>query len=165
MSHNGRTSLNSDADGVNSQLCHSHIVTTSQRSPPARIVALLSSDLREFIASGMLTLKAKFDTLEESKVVSRAAEVWSFFWAQVLPVSFKDHLRVSRREIPLMDFSTWKGSSCLLPNYEMSPRMPHPAPPQRIIQHWHYLLFLFDISFSPGSCYISFFLFYLASCL
>ncbi|OWZ77192.1 hypothetical protein C366_04738 [Cryptococcus neoformans Tu401-1] len=67
------------------QLCHSHIVTTSQRSPPARIVALLSSDLREFIASGMLTLKAKFDTLEESKVVSRAAEVWSFFWTQVLP--------------------------------------------------------------------------------
>ncbi|KIR54713.1 hypothetical protein I315_02594 [Cryptococcus gattii Ru294] len=67
------------------QLCHSHIVATSQRSPPARIVTLLSSDLREFIASGMLTLKAKFDTLEESKVVSRAAEVWSFFWTQVLP--------------------------------------------------------------------------------
>lgn len=42
----------------------------------------------------MLTLKAKFDTLEESKVVSRAAEVWSFFWTQVLPVS----LRVSRCE-------------------------------------------------------------------
>lgn len=161
MSHNGLISFDSDADGVNSQLCHSHIVTTSQRSPPARIVALLSSDLREFIASGMLTLKAKFDTLEESKVVSRAAEVWSFFWTQVLPVS----LRINRREALLMDFSTWKGSSCLLPNYEMSPRMPHPAPPQRIVQHWHYLLFLFDISSSRGSCYIFFFLFYLASCL
>ncbi|KAK8845627.1 hypothetical protein IAR55_006343 [Kwoniella newhampshirensis] len=66
-------------------LCHSHIVATSQRAPPSRIVALLSSDLREFIGSGMLTLKAKFDTLEEGKVVSRAAEVWSFFWTQVLP--------------------------------------------------------------------------------
>ncbi|WVQ72042.1 hypothetical protein IAR50_001586 [Cryptococcus sp. DSM 104548] len=66
-------------------LCRSHIVTTSQRSPPARIVALLSSDLREFIASGMLTLRAKFETLEESKVVSRAAEVWNFFWTQILP--------------------------------------------------------------------------------
>lgn len=92
MSHSGPISLNSHADDVNSQLCHSHIVATSQRSPPARIVTLLSSDLREFIASGMLTLKAKFDTLEESKVVSRAAEVWSFFWTQVLPVS----LRVGR---------------------------------------------------------------------
>ncbi|WVQ79584.1 hypothetical protein IAT38_001684 [Cryptococcus sp. DSM 104549] len=66
-------------------LCHSHIVATSQRTAPARIVALLTGDLREFIASGMLTLKAKFETLEEGKVVSRAAEVWSFFWAQVLP--------------------------------------------------------------------------------
>ena len=34
----------------------------------------------------MLTLKAKFETLEETKVISRAAEVWSFFWSQVLPV-------------------------------------------------------------------------------
>ncbi|WVN86182.1 uncharacterized protein L203_101343 [Cryptococcus depauperatus CBS 7841] len=68
-----------------SQLCHSHIVSTSQRSPPARIVALLSADLRDFIASGMLTLKAKFETLEEEKVVGRAAEVWSFFWTQILP--------------------------------------------------------------------------------
>ncbi|WWC90579.1 uncharacterized protein L201_005515 [Kwoniella dendrophila CBS 6074] len=66
-------------------LCHSHIISTSQRYPPARIVSLLTADLREFIASGMLTLKAKFETLEEGKVVSRAAEVWIFFWAQVLP--------------------------------------------------------------------------------
>ncbi|WWC71360.1 uncharacterized protein I206_105315 [Kwoniella pini CBS 10737] len=66
-------------------LCHSHIVATSQRYPPSRIVSLLTADLREFIASGMLTLKAKFETLEEGKVVSRAAEVWIFFWAQVLP--------------------------------------------------------------------------------
>ena len=73
-----------------SQLCHSHIIATSQRAQPARIVALLTSDLREFVASGMLTLKAKFETLEESKIVARASEVWSFFWAQVLPVSGSD---------------------------------------------------------------------------
>lgn len=62
-------------------------MATSQRAPPSRIVAVLSSDLRDFIGSGMLTLKAKFETLEEAKIVARAAEVWSFFWAQVLPVS------------------------------------------------------------------------------
>ncbi|OCF40125.1 hypothetical protein I317_06076 [Kwoniella heveanensis CBS 569] len=66
-------------------LCHSHIVATSQRYPPQRVVSLLTADLREFVGSGMLTLKAKFETLEEGKVVSRAAEVWNFFWAQVLP--------------------------------------------------------------------------------
>ena len=70
-----------------SHLCHSHIIATSQRTPSARIVAALTQDLRDFIASGMLTLKAKFETLEETKVISRAAEVWSFFWSQVLPVS------------------------------------------------------------------------------
>lgn len=48
---------------------------------------MLTSDFREFVASGMLTLKAKFETLDEPKVVSRAAEVWNFFWTQVLPVS------------------------------------------------------------------------------
>ena len=47
---------------------------------------MLSSDFREFVASGMLTLRAKFETLEEAKVVGRAAEVWSFFWTQILPV-------------------------------------------------------------------------------
>ncbi|WVF67468.1 hypothetical protein IAT40_002224 [Kwoniella sp. CBS 6097] len=66
-------------------LCHSHIVATSQRYPSQRVVSLLTADLREFVGSGMLTLKAKFETLEEGKVVSRAAEVWNFFWAQVLP--------------------------------------------------------------------------------
>ena len=73
-----------------SQLCHSHIIATSQRASPSRLVAVLSSDLRDFIASGMLTLKAKLETLDEAKMVSRAAEVWSFFWAQVLPVRRSD---------------------------------------------------------------------------
>lgn len=35
----------------------------------------------------MFTLKAKFDGLEENKLVSRTAEVWNFFWGQILPVS------------------------------------------------------------------------------
>lgn len=67
------------------QLCNSHIMATSQRVPASRLVAVFTSDLREFIASGMLTLKAKFETLEEAKVVARAAEVWNFFWGQILP--------------------------------------------------------------------------------
>jgi hypothetical protein len=46
----------------------------------------------------MLTLKAKFDTLEENKIVSRAAEVWSFFWGQILPVSAE--LSVERCNTP-----------------------------------------------------------------
>ncbi|WVR09411.1 hypothetical protein IAU60_006478 [Kwoniella sp. DSM 27419] len=93
------------------QLCHSHIIATSQRSPPSRIVALLTSDLREFIASGMLTLKAKFETLEEGKVVSRAAEVWSFFWAQVLPYVEGVFLPFTQ----LRDVPTASGSSYLSP--------------------------------------------------
>ncbi|EIW68425.1 hypothetical protein TREMEDRAFT_19618, partial [Tremella mesenterica DSM 1558] len=66
------------------QLCHSHILATAQRAPSNRLVIMLTSDLRDFIVSGMRTLQAKFETLEDAKVVSRAAEVWSFFWAQVL---------------------------------------------------------------------------------
>jgi hypothetical protein len=69
-----------------SQLCHSHIMATSSRTSPSRLVAVLGSDLRDFIASGMLTLKAKIETVDEGKIIPRAAEVWSFFWAQVLPV-------------------------------------------------------------------------------
>ena len=58
----------------------------AQRVPASRLIASLTADLRDFIASGMLTLKAKLETLEDAKVVTRTAEVWSFFWAQVLPV-------------------------------------------------------------------------------
>lgn len=72
---------------IYSQLCHSHIIATAQRAQPSRIVAVLTSDFREFVGSGMLTLKSKFETLEEGKIIARAAEVWSFFWGQVLPVS------------------------------------------------------------------------------
>ncbi|WVW85399.1 hypothetical protein I302_107437 [Kwoniella bestiolae CBS 10118] len=93
-------------------LCHSHIVSTSQRYPPSRIVSLLTADLREFIASGMLTLKAKFETLEEGKVVSRAAEVWIFFWAQVLPYVEGVFLPFTQlRDLPSTSSSTYQTSS------------------------------------------------------
>jgi hypothetical protein len=71
---------------AHSQLSHSHIAATASRVPASRLIAVLSSDLRDFIASGMLTLKAKLETLDDAKVVSRVAEVWVFFWSQVLPV-------------------------------------------------------------------------------
>ncbi|TXT05389.1 uncharacterized protein COLE_06709 [Cutaneotrichosporon oleaginosum] len=82
-------------------LCNSHIVTTSQRTQASRLIAVLTADLRDFIASGMLTLKAKFDTIDEAKVVSRAAEVWSFFWGQILPYVEGVFLPLSQvRDIP-----------------------------------------------------------------
>lgn len=78
--------LKTPIEDLNS-LCNQHIVGTSQRTPTSRLIMVLTNDLREFVASGMLTLKAKFEALEESKVVSRTAEVWNFFWGQILPVS------------------------------------------------------------------------------
>lgn len=71
-----------------SHLASSHISSASQRTPASRLVHVLTSDLRDLIASGMFTLKAKFDGLEENKLVSRTAEVWNFFWGQILPVSY-----------------------------------------------------------------------------
>ncbi|EJT50474.1 hypothetical protein A1Q1_00215 [Trichosporon asahii var. asahii CBS 2479] len=65
---------------------NSHISSASQRTPASRLVHVLTSDLRDLIASGMFTLKAKFDGLEENKLVSRTAEVWNFFWGQILPI-------------------------------------------------------------------------------
>lgn len=61
-------------------------MATSQRTSASRLIAVLGSDLREFIASGMLTLKAKIESAEDAKLVARTAEIWSFFWTQVLPV-------------------------------------------------------------------------------
>ncbi|WWD22581.1 hypothetical protein CI109_107074 [Kwoniella shandongensis] len=103
-------------------LCHSHIVATSQRAPPSRIVALLSSDLREFIGSGMLTLKAKFETLEEGKVVSRSAEVWSFFWTQVLPYVEGVFLPFTQlRDIPTSSSASTTNSSYLSTSHSPIP--------------------------------------------
>jgi hypothetical protein len=79
--------IGTDPSTFRSQLCHSHIIATSQRTPASRLVAVLGSDLRDFIASGMLTLKARVETVDEGKIIPRASEVWWFFWTQVLPVS------------------------------------------------------------------------------
>ncbi|BEI79683.1 hypothetical protein CcaverHIS002_0102120 [Cutaneotrichosporon cavernicola] len=73
-------------------LCNSHIVTTSQRTPASRLIGVLTADLRDFIASGMLTLKAKFDTIDEAKVVSRAAEArYSSFYTPREPGEAEAH--------------------------------------------------------------------------
>lgn len=72
---------------LDSGLSLSHIIASSGRVPTSRLIAVLASDLREFIGSGMLTFKAKFDNYDEIKLVARVAEQWTFFWAQVLPVS------------------------------------------------------------------------------
>lgn len=94
------------------QLCHSHILATAQRVPPSRLVASLTSDLRDFVGSGMLTLKAKFETLEETKIVPRAAEVWSFFWAQVLPYLEGVFLPFTQvRDVPSASASTTLSST------------------------------------------------------
>jgi hypothetical protein len=119
-----------------SQLCHSHIIGTSQRAQPSKIVPLLSSDFREFVASGMLTLKAKFETLDEPKIVGRAAEVWSFFWTQVLPVSLLSRLWLTS--------STLKASSFPLLRYVTFRLVPTGL---------HLRQYRSDISCSLGSCF------------
>jgi hypothetical protein len=105
---------------------------------------VLTSDLREFIASGMLTLKAKFETLEEGKIVSRAAEVWSFFWAQVLPVSDNNVT------VDLTHYSIWKVSSCPFLKYEICHRRPSHYPAQT-----HLNPFQSDISSYPDFYFTS----------
>ena len=72
---------------MSSGLSLSHIVASAGRVPTSRLVAVLSSDLREFIGSGMLTYKSKFDIYDEVKLVSKASEQWVHFWTKILPVS------------------------------------------------------------------------------
>jgi hypothetical protein len=81
------TSIDIEEMLTNSGLCLTHIVASSGRVPTSRLVAVLSSDLREFIGSGMLTFKHKFDNYDEVKLVAKAAEQWVFFWSKILPVS------------------------------------------------------------------------------
>lgn len=90
------SSVNVRSDSI-SGLSLSHIIASSGRVPTSRLIAVLASDLREFIGSGMLTFKAKFDNYDEVKLVARVAEQWQFFWAQVLPVSHVGQSMVGRR--------------------------------------------------------------------
>ncbi|KAL0956097.1 hypothetical protein HGRIS_002266 [Hohenbuehelia grisea] len=54
-------------------------------SSPHKAIASLESDTSDLIASGMLTLNAKLSGIDEDKMVGRVAEIWNFFWDQVLP--------------------------------------------------------------------------------
>ena len=143
-----------NADMPNSHLCHSHIIAISQRAATSRIMSVLTQDLREFIASGMLTLKAKFETLEEAKIISRAAEVWSFFWSQVLPVSWNSCAAPVESVTELIATSTLKASFFLSPRSKISHRQHYPPPSPLAHPPSRNHPFPSDISSSPASCCI-----------
>ncbi len=85
---------------IDSKLAESHISSTRIRSPnPQHTLNILSADLQELIASGMLTLKSKLDAVmndvmgvngngsgDTGRFLGRMAESWWFFFG-IVPVS------------------------------------------------------------------------------
>ncbi|KAJ7039251.1 HbrB-like-domain-containing protein, partial [Mycena alexandri] len=65
------------------QLVKRHISTVVSASP-SKAVATLEHDAAELIAQGMVTLNSKLSGIDDSLLVRRVVEVWSFFWDQVL---------------------------------------------------------------------------------
>lgn len=65
-------------------LVRRHISSTISSSP-SKALASLENDASELIVSGMATLNAKLNGVEEEKLVGRVVEIWGFFWDQVLP--------------------------------------------------------------------------------
>lgn len=65
-------------------LVRRHIQAVVSQSP-SKALSTLESDASELIASGMVTLNAKFMNIEENKLLARVVDVWCFFWDQVLP--------------------------------------------------------------------------------
>lgn len=61
-----------------------HIQTVVSLSP-SKALTTLENDASELIASGMVTLNAKFMNIEENKLLARVVDMWGFFWDQVLP--------------------------------------------------------------------------------
>lgn len=61
-----------------------HIQAVVSQSP-GKALATLENDASELIASGMVTLNAKFMNIEENKLLARVVDMWGFFWDQVLP--------------------------------------------------------------------------------
>ena len=51
---------------------------------PAKALTTLENDVSELIASGMVTLNAKLNGIDDEKLVARVVEIWGFFWDQVL---------------------------------------------------------------------------------
>jgi hypothetical protein len=69
---------------------------------PSKALSTLESDASELIASGMVTLNAKFMNIEENKLLARVVDMWGFFWDQVLPYVEGVSLR------------RWSSAACLL---------------------------------------------------
>lgn len=51
---------------------------------PSKALTNLENDVSELIASGMVTLNAKLNGIDDDKLVARVIEIWGFFWDQVL---------------------------------------------------------------------------------
>jgi HbrB-like len=51
---------------------------------PSKALATLENDVSELIASGMVTLNAKLNGIDDEKLIARVVEIWGFFWDQVL---------------------------------------------------------------------------------
>ena len=51
---------------------------------PSKALATLENDVSELIASGMVTLNAKLNGIDDEKLIARVGEIWGFFWDQVL---------------------------------------------------------------------------------
>ncbi|KAI6038479.1 HbrB-like-domain-containing protein [Pisolithus marmoratus] len=61
-----------------------HIQTVLAASP-SKALATLSTDARELIEAGMVTLNAKLVLGSDELLMGRLVEVWTFFWDHVLP--------------------------------------------------------------------------------
>ncbi|KAL0581860.1 hypothetical protein V5O48_000228 [Marasmius crinis-equi] len=65
------------------QYVKQHISSVVSASP-SRSVATLEQDTVELLASGMVTLNAKLNGVEDDKLLGRVVDRWGFFWEQVL---------------------------------------------------------------------------------
>ncbi|PWZ02289.1 hypothetical protein BCV70DRAFT_156846 [Testicularia cyperi] len=61
-----------------------HVRRTVERSP-ARAIESLTSDLISLTSSGTLTLNSKLQGLDDTRLLVRMVEVWTFYLTQVLP--------------------------------------------------------------------------------
>ena len=79
------------------QLVRRHLSTVVSAAP-GKALGTLEHDIAELVASGMVTLNARLNGVDDSSLIPRIVELWSFFWTQVLP-----YLEgVSLPPIPLM---------------------------------------------------------------
>ncbi|KDQ10093.1 hypothetical protein BOTBODRAFT_190702 [Botryobasidium botryosum FD-172 SS1] len=65
-------------------LVKKHIQAVVSRSP-SRAINTLEIDVTDLAATGMLTLSARLNGLEDDRLIPRVVEIWGFFWVQVLP--------------------------------------------------------------------------------